>query len=159
MSKVDAKPTEETITAKPIEIQETKVEVVKEVEVVQTPKQSIEFTQENTIKIWNEYKLQISDDVQICAIVNEINPVKKGDEIWFELQAQTQKNCFEKEIKMQILQQFKQAFQVEDISIHVTYKEESYEVKPTTSADKFDYLLKQNPYLQDLKDTFNLELE
>lgn len=97
--------------------------------------------------------------MQICAIVNEINPIKKEDEICFELHAQTQKNCFEKEIKMQILQKFKQAFQVETISIHISYKEESHEVKPSSSADKFEYLLKQNPYLQDLKDTFNLELE
>lgn len=126
---------------------------------VETPKAVLEFTQENIVKVWADYKLSISNDVQICAIVNDINPLKKGEEICFELQAQTQKNCFEKEIKMQVLQKFKQEFQIENISIQITYKEESLEVKPSTNADKFEYLLKQNPYLQDLKDTFNLEFE
>lgn len=160
MSKVESKPTEEVKPEiKPVEESNTQVDVVQEIQVVETPKAVLEFTQENILKVWADYKLSISNDVQICAIVNDINPLKKGAEICFELQAQTQKNCFEKEIKMQVLQKFKQEFQIENISIQITYKEESLEVKPSTNADKFEYLLKQNPYLQDLKDTFNLELE
>lgn len=77
-----------------------------------------------------------------------------------KLASVTQQGIFESTIKPQLLKFLKSRLQ--DCQIHIVLDFEQVqeeEAKPQTPQDKYDFLLKQNPYLDTMKNEFDLEIE
>ena len=119
-----------------------------------------ELTNESVLGIWEEISLLFASEVQISAVVNQIKPELKENEIWFELTSITQKTVFEQSIKPKSLELFREKSGNKHITIQYSCKQdECVEAKPQTIQEKFDYLAQQNPYLEEMKNELDLEID
>lgn len=108
---------------------------------------------------WNQFVKSIKTDAQLSAIASHLQPTIVDNDIRFTVQSAPEKSTFEQQIRAIFLQFLKQQFPTAQFSILIDIVAETYTTKPSNNAEKYEYLVKQNPFLQTMKDSFNLEIE
>ncbi|HPH15867.1 MAG TPA: hypothetical protein PK029_01755 [Bacteroidales bacterium] len=118
-----------------------------------------DISQDSILKAWSMCVQSLQNDAQLSAIVKQLQPEISGTDIRFIVHSSLEKSTFEQNIRAHYIQCIKQTCGTTAVAIHIDIVEETYTPKPSNNADKYEYLVKQNPFLQTMKDTFNLEIE
>lgn len=149
------------------DILETPILAKKEEPVVTpTPPQNVEeqipnqpLTTEIMVAAWNQCLQTIKPNAQLSAVASALQPSLLDSDIVFTVHSTPEKSAFDQQIRAIYTQQIKQLCGPISVTIRVDIVEETYTTKPSNSAEKYEYFVKQNPYLETMKDAFNLEIE
>jgi hypothetical protein len=126
-----------------------------------TPVEAKDFTQADVQKAWTEACKQFANDPSLSTILDNVTPTKKGNEIHFQLNTQSQKNIFEQDIRPDLNIKLREILQ----NGHVVVKaqdakvEENVQLKPKGPQERFDHLYKINPSIKKMRDAFDLDIE
>jgi hypothetical protein len=111
------------------------------------------------LQAWNSYVQSIQKDAQLSAIASQLELSVLDSVITFTVHSVPQKSTFEQSMRIDFLAVLKQQCECSDITITVNVVEQNYDLKPKSKEEIYEFLVKQNPFLQTMKDEFNLEIE
>lgn len=122
-------------------------------------KKETEFSEEDLQKTWKKFAEQKTDAGDTERLVLS-KSVKKGDShsVIIMLGSQLEVSFLEK-FDTELVQYFRAELENDHIVLRTEIAEIKDEKKLYTSTDIFDYMVKQNPDLKDLKDRLGLDFD
>ncbi|TKB98871.1 DNA polymerase III subunit gamma/tau [Pedobacter cryophilus] len=134
----------------------------KEVEIIEvTGNEKEDFTQEDFIKAWVNYSKQVKSEnkMSLVTLMDNYTPTLKENYI-IELQIENKFQAGELlHEKTGILNYLRTHLHNFSIQLETVIVEQLENKKPYTSTDKYLFMVKKNPKLEDFRKTFNLDLD
>lgn len=118
------------------------------------------FTYERLLEVWNNYIqiLKAADKINLFTILNNFTPTLLNPEvIEISVESKTQEQFVQKE-SVELLNYLRN--ELKNFGIEVTYRqmERKIENRLYGNREKYDYLVKKNPKLDELRRRFNLDI-
>lgn len=141
--------------AKPAEPAQIKSEITYD----KVEEQQENYTSLTIADLWATFSQSLAADAQRSAILKQLNVQFAEHSIVITCGSEPIKSACEQLI-IPNLHNFAQGkISLAAYKIDIIVKEEPKEAKPATSAEKYEFFLKQNPAIEKLKNTFNMEFE
>lgn len=117
------------------------------------------FTEEQVLAAWDKYIQELKKNGQkiLPSVLATDQPKLKENVILIELPNETMKSNVEKE-KAELLSFLKRDLRNSDISLKIKVNAAVAERKAYTPQEKYEKLKEKNPLLEDLKNTFGLDI-
>lgn len=120
-----------------------------------------DFTQENFIKVWVTYSAiaKSENKMNLAALMDNYTPTVKEN---FLVELQVENKLQENELinqKTELLNYLRPKLKNYAIQIQIIIVEQMENKKPYTSTDKYHFMVKKNPKLEEFRKAFNLDLD
>jgi DNA polymerase-3 subunit gamma/tau len=120
-----------------------------------------DFNQENFMEAWVAYSgiAKAENKMNLAALMENYNPTLKDN---FLIEIQVENKLQENELtnqKTEILNYLRPKLKNYSIQIQSIVVEQMENKKPYTSTDKYHFMVKKNPKLEEFRKAFNLELD
>ena len=120
-----------------------------------------DFNQENFIKVWAAYSgiVKAENKMNLVALMDNYTPTLKDN---FLIEIQVENKLQENELinqKTDLLNYLRPQLRNYAIQIQSIIVEQMENKKPYTSTDKYHFMVKKNPKLEEFRKAFNLDLD
>ena len=120
-----------------------------------------DFNQENFIKVWAAYSgiVKAENKMNLVALMDNYTPTLKDN---FLIEIQVENKLQENELinqKTDLLNYLRPQLRNYAIKIQSIIVEQMENKKPYTSTDKYHFMVKKNPKLEEFRKAFNLDLD